>query len=221
MTVSCDYEDMFDGIDQPGEFDEMMSNLKDVLRASVRDDIQAELTRLRASDKDMRAKLANLEGLERAARVAKADAERKAEDAKRTAARMAATDLLALLAQPKFTVTTESVYLTDKCDECDERRSVKFTSPRGNVMSESCDCGKKVLRHVLREVMACEVATRGRDTLIWYEVGSKDYASSRTLSRPKTVPEMMGDYTSYGFDTEEAAQALADALNDAEQQVTW
>lgn len=210
------YEDTFDGMDHPGEFDEALETLKDALVASVRGNIQEELTRLRASDADMRAKLANLADLERAAKRAAADSERKAEDAKRTAARMAATELLALLAQPKYQVTTVQEYLSDKCAECDERRLVKFVSPRGNLMQEPCECAKRVSRYTLREVSACEVATRDRDTLIWYEVGSKDYASSRTLKRPTTVPEMMGDYSSYGFDVEADAHALADALNDAE-----
>lgn len=65
-----------------------------------------------------------------------------------------------------------------KCDNCDENREIKFISPLGNEMKESCTCNKRKTVYITREHICTEfkVNRDGKSLAAWYKVNSdKDY----------------------------------------------
>lgn len=211
MPYVYDPEDEFF---EPGEFDDIVDTLKDAIRASIRKETQDELVRLRKSEADLKAKVSNLKNLERNATVAASEYRRMSESAFRDAKRTSAMELLKSLAAPKYIVQHTWEFCVDKCDKCNDERHITFKSPSGATLTETCACYEKARMWHVKEVFACEVG--GRDSLIWYEVGNDTYARPKNLSRPTTIAEMVGQetYNDYGFDSREAAQEFADALNE-------
>lgn len=215
---------------EPSEYDEAVEGFKELLRKEVSEETQNRLKHLEKSNKDLREKVANLSKLEREAEsrireamYAKGQAERTA---KMEANRLRACELLDLIATPKYTVKATSVMIP-KCDKCNEKRQLVYTTPRGNEAFEYCECNKSTRKYVTEMQ---RVATGGRhrnDKLqVWYQADASfnkekeehDYFRSEVLRTPAGIEEMIKHgYSSFGFDTEEEAQKLADALNELEK----
>lgn len=211
MSYGYDPEDEFF---EPGEFDDIVDTLKDAIRASIRKETQDELVRLRKSEAELREKVVNLRQLEHKATIAATEYKRMSESAARDAKRTSAMELLKTLSEPKYVVQHTWEFCVNKCDKCNDERHITFFSPSGASLTEACECYDKARMWHVDEVFACEVG--GRDSLVWYKVGKENYSRPTNLSRPTTINEMVGqeNYNTYGFDSREAAQEFADALNE-------
>lgn len=206
-------------------FDEEIEAFKDHLRQAVKEETQKELDRLRAENRDMTDRLANLTGLERAAKEMVRRYEQKLHNAEVTARHTVQKEglrkLLELLREPRYRVD-RSWELGPKCGKCDEGRRLRYTTPRGNEAFESCECASRNGNWTVEEMLVHEVAKRSSGLLAWYHPASSyfndDLGSPTVLKSADGVPleEMEKNPRDYGFTTEAAAQALADALNGAE-----
>lgn len=211
---------------EPSEADELIESIKEKLRTEVKQDILNELAGLRKTNGELRAKVKNLGELERASIIAKGEYEHKAKQAERTAkadaAQMAANELLAVIATPKFTV--DSIYTKKpKCDKCDGQRRLNYKTPSGRENYEMCFCnGSDHSYGVVEQMVKTISKNRYKDLVVRYVVSSEfmaslgrddDHIRSTILTKPRSLEAMEGNYSEYGFDTRESAQALADYMN--------
>lgn len=207
-------------------FDAEVEAFKEALRASVKEETQQELAKLRAANREQAGKLKNLEALERAAADTKRRYEQKLHNAevvaRQTVQKEGLGKLLELLREPRYRVAVAYDALP-KCGKCDEDRKLHYTTPRGKETFEMCECNAKTRRWTVEEVLVHEVAKRSGKILAWYH-GTNRYFNDDSLGSPTvlkaadghTLEEMMKNPRDYGFPTAEAAEVLAVALNKAD-----
>lgn len=216
---------MSDYYEDLSPFDEDVEAFKDHLRKAVKEEIKAELEKLRTENRDMAGKLTALTTLEREAADTKREYERKLNNAEREARRTVEKEglrkLLELLREPRYRVVT-TWDLDPKCGKCDENRKLRYTTPRGNEAFETCECATTTTRWITEEMLVHEVAKRSGKILAWYHPASRYFdddsiASPNVLKSPDgvTLEEMAKNPRDYGFATEADAQILAGALNEA------
>lgn len=212
---------------EPSEADELIESIKEKLRTEVKQEILDELAKLRKTNGELRAKVKNLAELERASIIAKGEYEHKAKQAERTAKseanQLAANELLAVIAAPKFTVA--NIYTKKpKCDKCDGQRRLNYKTPSGRESYEMCVCnGSDDSYGVVEQMVKTISKDRYKKLMVWYIVSAKfmatdkeedDYIGAEILRHPKeSIVAMEDAYSLYGFDTRESAQALADYMN--------
>lgn len=214
---------------EPSEYDEAVEGFKELLRKEVSEETQSRLKQLEKENGTLRAKVANLSQLEREAEGKIRDAQFAKDQAERTAKQEAmrarACELLDIIATPKFTVTVTRVMIP-KCDKCDEDRKLTYTTPRGKEQSEQCECWKSYQKYITETRRVASVGKSRHGLQVWYKADKaflkgpdeNDYFRSEILHVPTTIEAMIKHgYGSFGFDTKEEAQALADALNELEK----
>jgi transposase-like protein len=204
-------------------FDEAVESFKEDLRGAVKEEVQTELEALRTANREMSAKLADLSKLEQAAERARIQYEVKLGQAEHAARQQVQKEglraLLATLDETHYRVTT-AWDQQPKCEKCDDQRQLNYTTPRGRVAQEACECATRTKRYEVEELFVHEVARRHGKMLVWWESTRRhtddDYISSPTvLESPDNVPldDLTKRFNSYGFSSKDAAQDLADALN--------
>ena len=217
---------MSDYYEDLSPFDEEVESFKESLRAAVKKETQTELDTLRTANREMTGKLADLDALERAAEAMKRSYEQKLHNAESTARRTVQKEglhkLLELLREPRYRVK-RSWDLDPQCGNCDENRQLRYTTPRGKEAFESCECATRSSLWTVEELLVHEVARRNGQLLAWYHPASR-YFDDDAVSSPDVLKSadgialetMLEHPRDYGFSTEEAALALAEALNGAD-----
>lgn len=207
-------------------FDEAVESFKEELRGAVKEEVQTELETLRTENREMTAKLANLGTLEQAAERARIQYEQKRSQAEMMARQEVRKEglrkLLATLDETHYRVKASWEY-GPKCDKCDDRRVIQYTTPSGRAAEEACECAARTKRYEVEELFVHEVANRHGKMLIWWESTGRftdnDYISSPTvLESPDKAPldDRIKRYSAFGYASREGAQEVADAMNEAQ-----
>lgn len=220
--MSAGYEDYYE---TTSPFDEEIETFKEHLRSAVKEEISAELTGLRTENGELKTKLANLTGLERAAKDTVRRYEQKLHNvevtARHTVQKEGLGKLLELLDEPRYRVEMNWT-MGPKCGNCDQDRSLHYTTPRGKAMTETCECATRTGHYSVEEQLVHEVARRNGKIIAWYHPAMRyfeDGFNSPTVLKSAegvALEEMVKNPRDYGFTTKEAAQALADVLNEEE-----
>lgn len=219
-----DYDNYYE---DTSPFDEEVESFKDHLRKAVKEETQNELEKLRTENREMAAKLTNLDHLENVAAATIRRYEQKLHNAevvaRHTVQKEGLHKLLELFREPRYRVNI--VWDPQpKCGKCDANRQLRYTTPRGKVAFEACDCATSARRWEAEEQLVHEVARRDRKILAWYSPTSRYFDDSDSVASPTVLKsadgialeELMKNPRDYGFTTEAAAVALADALNGAD-----
>jgi hypothetical protein len=213
---------MNDYWDNDEEYDEVAASLKEALQKSVKAEVTERIEKLTTENRELRVKLQKLDALEADAKAAKYRYEREFATAKHEAQSAARkeklVEILAAIDERLYTVETERVALP-KCDKCDSRRRISYTTPLGKDAEEACDCAESHYRYVVREVVAHEVSRRHGKLVIWWaaikKYGDGDSLSGRVLESSEGVELatlVKGSY-GYAFKDSASAQTVADAAN--------
>lgn len=149
---------------EPSEFNEQVDEFKKSLRASVKEEILAEMDRLRKENEkimDIRdhwnEKVRELENEYTAKRR---ELEKKLHEAERiadSAKRMALFDLIREYPDHAYTVDKKYVK-RPKCDKCDAKRELPYITPRGITMHEKCECAEPKPAYSVRSIPIVEIA---------------------------------------------------------------
>ena len=83
-----------------------------------------------------------IEELEKQVKELQDEIERAKEEAKENAKRLKAKEYMHILSRPAFVINCERKTYLPKCDKCDDKRIIHFTSPTGKKMTEQCSCAK-------------------------------------------------------------------------------
>lgn len=198
---------MYDDFYEPSDFDIMIENFKDELRKSVKEEYTNKIKELEdklADLSDIRdnwnAKCMELEAIKRECEVSKRDAEKVA-NKKRL------KELLIPFKHEAWGIDSSYVYLTDKCDKCDESSYIHYKSPQGHDVKEQCDCRRR--QNVYKPIPATlyKIADYGRGPEYlyrynlnlsfnadeWQELSNKDVYDHSTLFEeiPKPYYEIL------------------------------
>ena len=230
------YEPGYDYFHEPTEFEQEVDSFKEALRGSVKKEIADELEKLRATVKEQGEKLKNLAALEAAAKADKKAYEWKMGHAERFAMDKVKKEgirkLLDVLAEPRYRIDTER-RSQPKCNKCNEDRKLEYTTPRGRVAYEPCECAATTLVWVVEEQLVHEITKRYGELIVWYTSTAHHYnrdnadsiSSGTVLKSPANVPlkELMDEPRWYGFTNKEDALVVASALNKEkpEEAASW
>lgn len=216
---------MIDYWDNEEAYDEVAAALKQSLRDAVKLEVKTQIEKLTTENQELKGKLTNLTQLEREATAAKAAAVRESDAARRDAVQTVRKEklfeLLAAIDERLYTVERVSTP-REKCDQCDDERHLPYTTPRGRLTYESCECSSRLSRWEPVEAVAHEVSRRnGELTLWWVSVSVHLSRDIDYLSGPRSYKRAEGvaaetvaaSPTEFSFKDIAAAQAAADMAN--------
>jgi len=128
-------------------------------------DLKEEVRKIRDKERDLEIQKSNLERKVRSERLSKL-----------------MKDFEVVMYRPDKT----SVKLP-KCDKCNENRKIKFTSPLGKIMDESCTCNVSKPVYNVEKYICTEfrINSNNDSMLMWYKIKQSDdydYASYRSGS---------------------------------------
>lgn len=232
MSYYDDYEDYY----EPSEFDEKIEEFKNLLRDSVKEEIQNEIERLRKENETLQEIKRKWVRLEDEYKAKQRDLEYQIQECKRNASRKRLDELFeeigmnVILYRPDY----EGVY-RPKCDKCDTDRYIHFNSPGGKDYKEECECAKRFYRYFPKPFFLTEFRKSrnyGGDSEImtfWFEKctnSTNDYEEYRYKSSNikekvfcgedyEDLFEQYGEYSSgLYFRTEKECQEYCNWLNE-------
>jgi len=134
------------------------------------------------------------------------------------------TDLLKDIVQKGYAV--RSTYIKqEKCNLCDEKRKVEYTSPTGIVVKLDCECNKGKNFYIPSELDLCEITINKRDNgwkddRLWVKVKyhERDYDDKELDLETNNIFELFNDeikdlHYSVTYTTKEECQKHCDYLN--------
>lgn len=138
---------------EPSEFNEQVDEFKKSLRASVKEEILAEMDRLRKENEKLMDIRDHWNEKVRELEKNLHEAERIADSAKR----MALFDLIRSYPDRAYTVKVKYVQ-RPKCDKCNERRELPYVTPRGFTRYEICECRENKPVYFVKAIPLVEIA---------------------------------------------------------------
>lgn len=213
------------------EYGQMVLELKEHLRDSVRQEVANEISEL----KDKLAELKEVESKwdEKCREV---EAERyQLQQAKRDAEKMAKqcrlSELMESIEHEAWTVRGHYEYVKPKCDKCDKDRRIHFKSPMGREMTEECECAKRKYIYEVKPIRLFKINQHIKSSgepmsnpWIYYALhessglfpGEKD-EDIELINIRLGETERREKYHAYFLD-EDAAKAYAEELNSGDKQ---
>ena len=137
------YDDFYEPV---SEFDMMVEDFKNSLRASIKEEITQEMNRLREENESLRdirlnwdKKILELESGIREKEYELSKAIRAAEASAREAKRLRLKEILKEVAPVVWTIEYKQIK-KPKCNLCDQYRKRSYITPLGRQAKEDCDC---------------------------------------------------------------------------------
>ena len=169
--MSYYYDDGF--YNEPCEFDAQIEGLKEALSKAIQEKFLDEMEELREENISLREFRDNKERYERELKVAKAEYQRKMQDAERQANSKKLKDLLSTFAVVGYRANPE-YKKGPKCGQCDDNRKIHFVSPMGRKMEEDCSCAKSTCTYSPKEVHLLKFYAGKEIVDTYFEQVSKD-----------------------------------------------
>lgn len=179
------WDDYFDNIDI-SPFDQEIEHFKDTLKECVNNDIKKELEKLRKENEELQSVKKNFDKI----KEDYARKERELEGKERDLERQVSLRMFKRAFEKAF--PAEKVYIVreargfriPKCDKCDDKRYVHFTSPYGREYSEPCPyCGNVYDKYIVNEAKARRLVYREKEYIgpslktVYLENGNPRYAN--------------------------------------------
>ena len=216
------YDDYWDG---PGEYDEMILEMKDALKESVRQEVKDEIESLRKKVAELTDVQKNWSEKLRELDDEKYKYKEAARNAQREANKTKLTELMESIEHEAWTVKGNYEYVRPKCNKCDKDRKIHFKSPSGRDMTEDCECAKRKYIYYVKPLKLYKINQRikstGRPDDVWlyyalhesggFFPGEKD-EELELINIKLGETQRRERYHSY-FLNEEDAQQYCDELN--------
>lgn len=166
-----EFEDFYQ---EPSEFEMQIGDFKQSLLNSVREEFKTEMERLRTENESLKEVKKNLSQIERDYESKTRQLEREREEMKRTVRRERFDELMG---EAKVVMYSPEYYELDsrKCDRCNDKRQIEFTTPLGRLSKEDCTCKTKIRHWVPAENVLRKLSYDHNSKLRWvYYSVSKD-----------------------------------------------
>lgn len=219
----CD-EEVFEEFNFIEECDKKVIELKqflsDEIRKSIKADILEELERLRAENKELQYVKENWEDLQQQYKSKMRECENKVERAKQDMKKCRLDEIMSYAKLTLYQVERRSGY-REKCDKCNEYRSVEITLPSGRtIMDDCCNCSgsKRVYIPEKKELYKLSMDFR-QNVLFYYQQVDKDEYCP-TISKASTIVDHNKDFETLDvsdcelfFVNKEECKAFCDYIN--------
>lgn len=154
---------------QPSEFEQQVDELKETLMNSVKDEFKEEMDRLKKENAELQEVKKKMKEIEQeyANKKRELDWERKDLEIKVRRERLA--ELMKGFEVQLYTIGSKG-YKAPKCDKCDEKRRIHYTTPLGRETYETCDCDKRISVYEPVPIMLKSFSIYDGKGNAWYEV---------------------------------------------------
>ena len=215
-----DYDDFYD---EPTEFEALIYELKESLMKEVKEEYQAEMERLRKENAELRDIKNNWEKKVHELECAESRAEYAITHAEESAKRARLSDLIAPIVKKAWGIHSDYEYIWPKCNKCDEKGYIHFTSPSGKDCTEQCSC-RRMMRYCKPvEAKVAELDNRREDNgvRVFFEFeanNDSDYRLRHTTSmyEGENFSEI-GRYDDIVFLDEDECRKFCEYLNEQER----
>lgn len=218
--MSYYYDENF--YNEPNEFDILMSDFKEALLKSIKDEYVGEMEKLRAENLELQAVKKDFEAIKKEYELKKLALERERNGIERAVRRERLVDLSK---DHKVTMYRDKRELLPKCETCDVHRQVPYVTPLGREAREDCLCRQGKIVYYPKEYVRYEFRiNRNRNGLTaWYRQYSDDedglVMDSSIFAEDIYSPEMkfedIKQYSTF-FKSKEECQLYCDYLNKEE-----
>jgi len=211
---------------EPNAYEEIVmeyqQKMKEILLGTIKvetENIKDENARLKKANQILLDEQSNIRNKEHQLEIRKSDLIRQV---KRERLSQLMSDFQLVMYRSKATYPKKP-----KCDKCDDNRKIKFYSPSGKQMEESCSCDKGKETFIPVEHICTEFKVSRDDgvMLMWYkENHEKDYDwygydcsdLVRSVYKGETFKDL-DNYNTY-FKSKELCQEYCDWLNSKDEQ---
>ena len=211
---------------EPNAYEEIVmeyqQKMKEVLLGTIKVEIENtkdENVRLKTENEKLRNERSNIRNKERQLEIQKSDLMRQV---KRERLSQLMSDFQVVMYR------ANKIYpKIPKCNKCDDNRKIKFPSPSGKQMEESCSCDKGKKTYIPIEYICSEFKVNRDDgaMLMWYKENHEkdhDWYGYNNSDLAKSVYkgeifEELVDYNTY-FKSKELCQEYCDWLNSKDDQ---
>lgn len=140
------YDDYYD----PSDAEIAMEEIQQILKKSLKLEIQTELEKLRKENEELREFRKEKDNYMMKLRSLESEYKVKLEQSERNARQQRIHDLLGDNICIGYSIGSHSER-PPKCDKCNNNRQVEFTSPLGRKMKEDCTCAKYITTFNVQE----------------------------------------------------------------------
>lgn len=148
-------EDMEDFFEEVSTFDQKVYELKESLRASVKEDFIKKIKSLEEENAKLRVIRDNWDCLESELKEKCDLYEKEAKEAVQNAKEMRFNDLVASVSPVAYKVACKT-YRKPKCDKCDGFRQRQYITPLGRKASEECICNEPIYEYYVEPIPLVE-----------------------------------------------------------------
>ena len=145
------YDNFFD-FPEPTTGDLLYEEIKQLLLKTVKAEYVAEMERLRKENEELRPYKEQKASFDRQLKAIKLEYERKLQQLAQDLRNQTMQEFFGPEQISAWRVTTKYTQ-GPKCDRCDENRVIRFKSPLGKDMSESCTCAQTLITYVPTEAV--------------------------------------------------------------------
>lgn len=149
--------DEYDGFYEESQFDEMIYELKDALKKSVKKEFTDKVKELEEKLAELQEFKDQKESYDREMKNLKYKLEQSEKSIEERAARMRVSDVLLTLKKETWVPDCKWEYVKKKCDKCDDSRTLRFKSPLGKELSERCSCSVQIPVHFPARAFLVEI----------------------------------------------------------------
>ena len=139
------YEDYFD-LPEPSTGDIVFEELKKILLGTIKEEIRIELEHLRKENEELRPYKEERDRMQRELATVKSNCTRRIEEAEQNTRNAALEKLFGECVIDAWKVGKEYIS-KPKCNNCDEKRKLHYTTPRGRAMTEDCECAESTVKY--------------------------------------------------------------------------
>jgi hypothetical protein len=216
----CEYDEEF--YNEPNEFDMQIDEFKQSLLTSVKTEYTAEMERLKAENAELQEVKKNFEQIKNDYKHKEQQLQYDRNNMERTVRGTKLAELMKDLDVTLYSADYKSVQ-GPKCDNCNDRREIVFTSPSGKQLAEACECAKRSVVYIPAEKILTEFRKNrhGQGLIAWYSQ-YRDEDDGFTLSSSTVVKNIysegmdfneLGRYDTF-FRSEEDCQKFCDWLTE-------
>lgn len=216
------YDEYDDFYEDYSEYNDLIYELKEALKKEVKDEIIQEMERLKKENEELAdikanwdAKVQELENKKYEYEIAKSQAEDNAK-------RVRFKELIKPFVKEAWGIHDDWVYAYPKCDKCDNKRHIHFTSPSGKDCMEDCKCSRKIRRSepIAAKIVEIDNSNEYRGIKVYFQF--TNYDSDYGISRTTNIYEgqdfsEIDRYSDIVFFNKEDCQKYCDYLNQIER----
>lgn len=220
-----DYDDFYN---EPSEFDMQVDEFKQSLLNSVKDEYKADMERLRKENADLQEVKQNFDQIKREYEKKKIELEHMKRNLRNEVRRERITELMGDFGVELFRASSKWQD-GPKCNKCDDKRIIHYTSPLGQPKQETCDCKNSIKYYEPQSYLCSSFEVRDRGFIAWYkayEIHRADGMEFEFISSSSTPMkiyageefETLDDPYYIHFKSKEECQAYCDWLTAKEGQ---